>query len=195
MSIEGPDISQNMKVPQLRNVYTKVGMFGVGPKGSRLPSDFMGDQIAGFGFSNDGSVDTIERFLSFNVFSFASDEERNQVVDFVLAFDSDLAPILGQQVTVTAGSAAPALDRVQLMAQRAGVSSPREECDLVAQGLVEGSAFSALREASGLFTTDPNSAGTQSLSQVLQTARQAQNALTFTCYPAGTGRLAAFATD
>lgn len=195
MSIEGPDISQNMKVPHLRNVYTKVGMFGVGPKGSRQPSDFMGDQIAGFGFSNDGAVDTLERFLSFNVFSFASDTERNQVVDFVLAFDSDLAPILGQQVTVTAGSPAEALNRVQLMAERAGVTRPREECDLVAQGVVDESVYSAVREASGLFSARPDSAGSENLSQLLHSAQQDQNVLTFTCYPAGTGRLAAFGTD
>lgn len=190
MSIEGPDISQDMKVPHLRNMAVKVGMFGSGPKGSREASPFMGDQIAGFGFANDGAVDTLATFLSFDVFRFASTEARDQVVDFVLAFDSDYAPILGQQVTVSAGSSTAALDRARLLDARAAVTTPRPECDLVVHGLIDGQFRQALREPSGTFTTDRESDGDVTLSQLLQVARQGQNVLTFTCYPPGTGTLA-----
>ena len=69
-----------------------------------------GDQIRGFGFLHDGSVDTVFRFLQATVFNdggtfnpkgFQNDTQRRQVEQFLLAFDSDLAPIVGQQITLT----------------------------------------------------------------------------------------------
>jgi DNA-binding beta-propeller fold protein YncE len=67
--------TQFFKVPHLRNVYQKVGMFGVEVSfdpnsigiAQILPppfnSDaFMGDQIRGFGFLHDGVMDTMFRF-------------------------------------------------------------------------------------------------------------------------------------
>src|SRR5581483_5968196 len=55
MSFEGEP--QELKIAHLRNIYQKVGMFGVsgGP--------FLGDQIRGFGFLHDGSIDTVFDFL------------------------------------------------------------------------------------------------------------------------------------
>ncbi|HZI06175.1 MAG TPA: hypothetical protein VEZ71_19240, partial [Archangium sp.] len=46
------------KTPHLRNMYQKIGMFGVGYDFGFTPADpFLGDQIRGFGFNSDGSVD------------------------------------------------------------------------------------------------------------------------------------------
>src|SRR6185295_20168028 len=79
---------QFIKVPHLRNLYQKVGMFGV-PDNFRMPIDnppprpplvsflppplndpsFMGDQIRGFGFSHTGEVDTVFRFVGTTVFA------------------------------------------------------------------------------------------------------------------------------
>ena len=71
----------------------------------------MGDQVRGFGFLHDGSVDTLIRFHGAKVFDqsiinpggiptgTAGDTIRNQLTAFVLAFDSNLAPIVGQQIT------------------------------------------------------------------------------------------------
>ena len=67
-SFEG--MTQIVKIPHLRNAYAKVGMFGT-PSVDFFhapDSGSMGDQIRGFGFTGDGSVDTLFRFLSAAVF-------------------------------------------------------------------------------------------------------------------------------
>jgi hypothetical protein len=94
--------------------------------------------VRGFGFLHDGSFDTVFDFLHANVFGFpGGDAQRRQVEDFVLAFDSTLAPIVGQQATLTATDLAVVGPRIDLMKQRAatafdlvGVPGARE-CDLV----------------------------------------------------------------
>jgi hypothetical protein len=58
--------AQHFKNPHLRNVYQKVGMFG-----SAFPAfagfenaTFQGDQVRGFGFSQDATFDTLDNFLT-----------------------------------------------------------------------------------------------------------------------------------
>ena len=117
MSFEGFRISENFKVPHLRNMYQKVGMFGfsadAGPK--------TGPQIRGFGFSNDGSLDTLVSFFSDPVFNFPSPvaTTRYQVIAFVLAMDSDLLPVVGQQVTWRPGAPDAVESRLSLLKQQA----------------------------------------------------------------------------
>jgi hypothetical protein len=62
---------QIFKIPHLRNMYQKVGKFGMPRAPLFLPESFtgadnafMGDQVRGFGFLHDGSVDTLNRFHS-----------------------------------------------------------------------------------------------------------------------------------
>jgi len=147
------NLPQIVKIPHLRNVYAKVGMFGTPSVGfyDAADSGNMGDQIRGFGFTGDGSTDTLLRFFSASVFRPtsnsglpASDPEgmRHDLEQFMLAFDTDLAPIVGQQVTLTRDNAATAGPRVDLLMQRAAApfvskalngASPVTECDLVVQ--------------------------------------------------------------
>jgi len=69
--------SQVFKVPHLRNVYQKVGMFGMSTMATRLPESvlgprrggffggenrYQGPQVRGYGMLHDGAVDTLERF-------------------------------------------------------------------------------------------------------------------------------------
>ena len=52
---------QLFKIPHLRNLYQKIGMFGMAaPPFGILPgdNDHQGDQVRGFGFLHDGSFDT-----------------------------------------------------------------------------------------------------------------------------------------
>lgn len=151
------NLPQIVKIPHLRNLYTKVGMFGT-PAVSfydAADSGAMGDQIRGFGFTGDGSTDTVFRFLSASVFRPTSnsgfptvnpDGMRRDVEQFMLAFDSDLAPIVGQQVTLTGDNSAVAGPRIDLLMRRAAApfvskslngSIPVMECDLVAK-VVQG---------------------------------------------------------
>jgi YVTN family beta-propeller protein len=71
-----------IKVPQLRNVYEKVG--------------FDATQLlntSGFGVLHDGSVDSLERFVDEPVFSVQSDQQTADLVAFMLSIGgSDLPP-------------------------------------------------------------------------------------------------------
>ena len=53
---------QEFKVAHLRNLYQKVGRFGVAGGAT------VGDQIRGFGFLHDGAVSTVQNFVSSPVF-------------------------------------------------------------------------------------------------------------------------------
>src|SRR6185312_11374145 len=111
------DESQDMKVPQLRGMYQKTGFF-------RAP----GEQITGYGFIHDGSTDTLFTFLHANPFVFQNDGQRRDIEQFLLAFDSGIAPAVGLQVTVDADNKASAtvLDRINLLQSQAAVGN----CDL-----------------------------------------------------------------
>jgi len=76
--------SQVFKVPHLRNLYTKTGMFGTAPTAFVLPesilgpkaggffapgSAYQGPQVRGSGFLHDGSIDTVHRFFGATVFA------------------------------------------------------------------------------------------------------------------------------
>jgi hypothetical protein len=150
-----PDV-QMMKIPQLRNLYTKIGMFGH-PKlelfedGNSGP---MGDQVRGFGFLNDGSADTLFHFFNMIVFQplpehgFPQDNPdatRRDMEQFVLSFDSDLAAIVGQQVTLTFSSDQSVNRRIDLLIQRAeaqftskALGGTVRECALVANVVLGG---------------------------------------------------------
>src|SRR5690606_31545194 len=91
------------------------------------------------------SVDTVFHFLRATVFGFpGGDVQRRQVEDFTFAFDTDLAPIVGQQTTLTAANGATVGSRISLLIDRAstpfvlkGVPGARE-CDLIVKGSVGG---------------------------------------------------------
>lgn len=148
-SFEG--LPQIVKIPQLRTAYSKIGMFG-SPSVDffQAPdSGSMGEQVRGFGFTGDGSTDTLFRFLSAAVFHPTADSgfpqndpdgTRRDVEQFLLAFDSDLAPIVGQQITLTSANASAVGPRIDLLMQRAAapfvsksLNGSVTECDLVAQ--------------------------------------------------------------
>ena len=149
-------VPQTVKVPHLRNVYDKVGMFGTASVSflSAPDSGPMGNQIRGFGFLDDGSTDTLFRFLSAAPFNPTADvgfplnnpdATRRDVEQFLLAFDSDLAPIVGQQITLTSSNSAAVGPRIDLLIARAGAAFVSKalngavtECDLVAQVAVNG---------------------------------------------------------
>ena len=186
MNFEGGRIAEDFKAPQLRNMYTKAGMFGFsGDNGGPT-----GAQIRGFGFGHEGAIDTLENFLRDPVFFFPppSDVSRRQVVSFVMAFDSDLLPVVGQQVTWRPGAADTIENRLTLLRNQALVTTPRRACDLVARITSNGTAVSALLQADGNWAL--RGGGTRSDAQLRELASVAQP-LTFTCLPPGTGRRAA----
>jgi DNA-binding beta-propeller fold protein YncE len=183
MTFEGGRITENFKIPQLRNVYQKVGMFG----SSLGTSASTGAQIRGFGFSNDGAADTLDTFLSDPVFNFPAPVQtsRAAVAAFVLAMDSDLAPVVGQQITWRSTANATVEAQLNLFKQQALVTTPRPACDLIVRTTADGSA------KAGLFQTDGTwlmrSGEIVSDSALRQLASPSQP-LTFTCVMPGSGR-------
>lgn len=203
-------VHQTIKVPHFRNSYLKAGMFGNAPNEGILLGDngFKGDQVKGYGFLHDGSVDTLKRFFRGDVFDdsflgtvgfFNGDPQREDVVDFVNASDNDIAPIVGQQITYSATHrTSDVVSRVNLLLSRSRapfkskiLGRGARECDLVAHGLVntqnKGWYYNV---TSGTFSTDSSSEPSMGLSALLGLVNSGDNAssITFTCVPYGSGR-------
>jgi hypothetical protein len=191
---------QLLKIPHLRNLYQKVGMFGLPavPFVNAGDNASKGPQVRGFGFLHDGSIDTVFRFHQATVFNqtnpggfpipnpggFASgaagDLERRQMEQFMLAFDSNLAPVVGQQVTLGASSGGDSQARASLFIARAGAG----DCDVVVKGVSGGEPRGWLL-VGGVFQSD----------RVTQTSTDAElrdqaatgEERTYTCVPPGSG--------
>jgi len=177
---------QDFKIPHLRNAYQKVGMFGMPPVPTVRAADgaFMGEQVRGFGFLHDGSIDTIARFLSTTVFSLSSEQARD-VEAFVLAFDSNLAPIVGQQVTLTPTNAAAAGPRIDLLL--AAGAAPVAACDVVVHGILNGVPRGWVRLPSGRFRSDRKADPELTDGDLRAQAGVAEQERTWTCVPPGSG--------
>jgi hypothetical protein len=188
-----------LKNPHLRNQYQKIGMFGnpdvpqavlTGDNGNK------GEQVRGFGFFHDGSVDTDFRFVSAIFFaqipdpsSFIfnptgipispdGDQQRRDLEQFMYGFPSNMAPMVGQQVTFSPATAAVSGPRLDLMEAVASAG----QCELVAKTRQGG------REQGFLFTAGGYQPD-RSLSATLSSAALRQlTPVTFTCVPPGSGR-------
>ncbi|WP_422723952.1 YncE family protein [Hyalangium rubrum] len=184
------------KVPHLRNMYQKVGMFGAGfAFGVVEPDPFMGDQVRGIGFNSDGAIPTLFLFNSgfdahpiFNPVGIPNtpegDKAKRDMEEFMFAFDTNLAPIVGQQVTLTASNHAVAGPRINLLRARAEAG----ECELVAKGRIALLEVGFLYAGGGQFARDR-----QALPNLHDIALRAAvisggGVLTYTCAPPGTGR-------
>jgi DNA-binding beta-propeller fold protein YncE len=186
---------QFFKVPHLRNMYQKVGMFGAGFTTITLgPDPFLGDQIRGFGFNHDGTIPDLFRFNSqFDQVPQNPDgiphtpegvQAKRDMEQFMLAFDSNLAPIVGQQVTLTAGTAAATTPRIQLLKARAEAG----ECELVAKGRLAQQELGFLYLGGGLLKSDRKGVPPVSDAALRTLIIAGEGALTYTCTPPGSGQ-------
>jgi len=227
--------TQIFKVPHLRNMYTKIGMFGSSPDSIQpgtliLQQGPATDQIRGFGFQHDGSLGQLEHFFTGLVFLkatvnvvlgdgtvvppnpygipfvdpnalgqgqvvFVEDGGfalRAAIVAYLLAFDSNEAPIVGQQITLTKTNATSAGPRVDLLEQRAAAG----ECDLVAKSTSIVGANGGLLYTGAAF--QPASMSLPAISDANLRALVAVGllpAVTFTCVPVGEGQRIAIDRD
>jgi YVTN family beta-propeller protein len=165
--------SQGMNVPQLRDLYKKVGLdFG------SLTNN------RGFGFAHDGSFDTIFDFLQQSHFTFAAgaagDAQRRDLEAFLMCFPTDTHPAVGTQTTAdgTNNGSAALVSAMLSLADTGAVS-------IVAKGIVGGLARGyAYVAGTGTFQSD-RSAETVGASALRQGA-SAGSEVTFTVVPAGT---------
>jgi len=163
---------QEFKIAHLRNLYQKIGMFRSS-----------GNQVRGFGFLHDGSVVTAFEFISSAVFQNMTTTQRRNMEQFVLAFDTGLAPMVGQQVTATSSGNAAVNTRINDMIARADVG----DCDLVVKGNLTSEARGARYVGGGNFQFDRNADGVVSLATVLGFTNTAGQEMTFECVPPGSG--------
>jgi hypothetical protein len=140
---------------------------------------------------HDGTVDTLETFVSSSLFTLLNEQQDRNMALFSYAFDTDLAPIVGQQVTLTSTNAAVANLRIDLMIQRAGtpfeslvLGGTVTECDLIVKGSVAGITRGAVLQANGQFRTDADDIVSDA---VIRGLAVTEGPLTYTCVPPGSG--------
>lgn len=197
------DEEQIFKVAHLRNMYQKVGMFGM-PQAEFFQNNdtsYMGDQVRGTGFLHDGSTDTIFRFFTANVFNsafnntvgFRNDQDRLDMEQYMLAFDTDIAPIVGQQITLSNQSGASELSRIDLLLARAGTSFTSKvlggvvtEADVIVHGRIDGNSVSFQRLADGSFL-NASGGSTLSATELHELVNDASDFLTYTAVTPGAG--------
>ena len=101
----------------------------------------------------------------------------------MLAFESNLAPIVGQQVTRSRRSDAPVDARIALLIARAAAG----ECDLVVKGNLAGEDRGWLRLVSGEFRSDRTSEPLIDKRALRKQSMVVGQERSFTCVPPGSG--------
>jgi hypothetical protein len=178
---------------------------------------FRGEQVRGYGFAHDGSFDTTLTFSFAPNFGKGLADPNEPVTvfppflgvqidnpegisagpaglpihqaldDYMMVFDTNFHPIVGQQVTLTGKNAAAAGARVDLLLQRALA----DECQVVAFATDHGKTEGFLYDGA-VFQRDR--AGRPPLTDAQLRAR-ADDGVTYTCVPKGNGRRIALDRD
>ncbi len=179
------------KVPQLRSLHTKVGMFGSFlDVAANVPATHTGDQVRGFGILSTGSTDNPTNFVS--AFPGLIATEVDDIVDFLFAFNTDLAPMVGQQVTLDATNAGIVGARIDAMISAASTSfaslaigSSLKECDLVVSGTVGVARRGWVYRPGPVHFEDDS--GATIVDAALRALATTDGPLTYTCVPPGSG--------
>jgi YVTN family beta-propeller protein len=118
---------QDIKVPQLRNLFEKNHM-------SRNPGSL---NRAGYGFTHDGAMDNLVNFLRLPVFQFnGGDPQRADVEAFLLAFDTGTAPAVGRRITL--GTANKNLAETVSLLDTLYARASAGDCDVIVLGKAGG---------------------------------------------------------
>ncbi len=180
-----------MKIPQLRNLYERVGF--------RLTKT---ESIAGFGFFHDGTIDSIERVIAQPHFQPRNDFEVANIVAFILSLTGSelptgdaLTPLrppgspskdshaaVGHQLTLRDGSNLSPQEQARLTEMLAWAQSGK--VGLVVKGLNNGLPRGFVLRDDGKFQSDRK--GKSLTPTALVNAAQPGSELTFTIVPKGT---------
>ena len=180
--------AQDLKVPQLRNIYRKGGYLDeVGAQSTR-----------GFGYTHDGGDDTPFRFLHRPQFTFDpnpvyADEERRDMEAYLFAFDTGMAPAVGFQITFdgTNNSNPAALATVDTLVGQAGL----DYCDLIARARIESRSRGWLYQGGGMWKGDKISQPNVTTSELIAFATSYGTEVTITGVPKGSGTRMAIDRD
>ena len=162
--------TQSIDSPQLRNLYDRTGRV-----------DFFGDpSTRGFGFLHAGTTDTLFNFLvgAPDFTGFENDQERHDVVAYLMSFSTDTHAGVGVQVTRPSNGAQEPASVAELIA-----IASSGDVGLVAKGIVEGQARGYYLLSTDTFQSD-RAAEQVETSALLKLAGQGAE-LTFTLVPAG----------
>ena len=162
--------TQIFKIPHLDNLFQKVGLFAMNAPFNEGDISFTGPQIRGFGYLHDGSQGFPPTISS-------------NLLEFLLAFDTRYAPIVGQEITLTATNPAAVAARLDLLIARAAIG----ECDLVVRGVHAGRMRGWLRESDGWFRSDRITEPRLDDASLRSQAATAGAERTYLCAPPGTG--------
>ncbi len=177
-----------IKVPQFRNAYEKVGCNFLTPESN-----------AGFGYVHDGSVDSIERFITEPIFTLASDQEVADLTAFILCLSGsdlpeppltnqlrppgppsqDVPASVGAQLTLAGAPGGADLTTLNAMIALADAS----KVGLVARGRVNGEARGYSYLGGGNWQSDR--AAQQVTTAALQALAAPGNEMTYTVVPEG----------
>ncbi len=174
----------DLKIPHMRNTYEKSGPVWADP-GGPIP-----DAVSGFGFTHDGSIPDLFRFLSFDVFTLSATNSAQQVRDLVafsFYFPTGTKPAVGRQVTLPQGApptGTPADETLLVTLTGLGdLTDAGRHCELVASTL-SGGRLRTYHLSSGSWLADVSGEAPVSLAQ-LRTA--ASSPITFMCVPLMSG--------
>ena len=190
VSVDG-STNVSIKIPQLRNIYEKVG-FDMTQTRNRT----------GFGMLHDGSVDSIERFVSEPVFNVNNDQEVADLVAFMLAFSGSELPsgsttnvlippgtlsqdthaAVGEQTTMVDSLNAPPEQTLLIVSMLA--QADLGKVGVVARGVQNGEMRGYAYSGGGVFQSD-RLAETRTSGELLVSAAPGSE-LTYTVVPIGT---------
>jgi DNA-binding beta-propeller fold protein YncE len=191
-----------IKVPQLRTLYQRVGMFGFPRLGTlfggdifldRVDHSHQGAQVRGFGFRHDGTIDRVRTFLAQITFGL-TEQEVEDTEAFLMAADAELASVVGQQVTLHRESDASSHARLDLLVNAAATRRPfrgdpsAHRCDLIVKGALGGRSRGWVRTPDGAFLSDRADERVWTLEELRDLTRRPRGELSFTCVPPGSGR-------
>jgi YVTN family beta-propeller protein len=190
VSVDG-STNVTIKVPQLRNQYKKRGFNAI-----------QTSNRAGFGVLHDGSVDSLERFVSEPVFNVNSDQEVANLVAFLFSLTGSELPVgsttnvqeppgplskdshaaVGKQTTLV-NLATASITQIQFMNQMTNVADTGK-VGLVAKGLNAGNKRGWYYTGSGVWQSDK--AGQTITTAALRALASPGSEITFTVVPKGT---------
>lgn len=178
VSLDTLAVAQDLKVPQLRNLYKKTGY-----------TDEVGAMTKrGFGYGHDGGIDKLFRFLGSPRFAFDPDTAignvaRRDVEAFLLAFPTGMHPAVGVQVTFDGGSNPAGEARVDTM--RALVDA--SQIDLIAKGRVGTQPRGWQYLGGDAWKSDKSAETNLTTAGLMALALDPSSALTVTGVPGGNG--------
>ncbi|HYM79833.1 MAG TPA: beta-propeller fold lactonase family protein [Candidatus Limnocylindria bacterium] len=169
---------QDLKVPQLRNLYRKTGFTDETGASSKR----------GTGFTHDGAIDNLFNFLRLPQFSFNPDTgiahpARRDVAAFLMAFPTGTAPAVGVQVTFDGASNPEGASRVDTLRSQFAAGN----IDVIAKGRVGTQPRGWEYLGGDAWQPDKASASNLTTAQLLALATDPAHAVTVTGVPRGSG--------